>query len=406
MAVVRPLAGVHYDPARVGDMSAVVAPPYDVISRAQQEALHAKSPYNVIRLILPREAERAAAAARTLRAWMDAGILVKDPTPAIYFYSQEFSLPDGSQRRRDGVLCRLRLEEFASGIVRPHERTLPGPKADRLAIIRATGANLSAIFALFARPGERVRDLLGAPDGAAPMIDATDDGGARHRVWRVVDPGAIERFVATLAPETVFIADGHHRYETALAYRDERGGAEPARYVLAFLANMAEEGVVILPTHRLVPPPLRLGAADLERRLRECFAVEPLSAGRARAHGEIDLVLPDRRLRLRPLPAATACLAALPPVVRRLDVAVLHGAILTPLLGVGAEQLEFTHDDDEALAAVAAGRAAAAFLLNPPSIAEVREVCLAGELMPEKSTYFYPKIATGLAFSLVGPPWV
>jgi uncharacterized protein (DUF1015 family) len=406
MAVVRALTGVHYDPARVGEMSRVVAPPYDVISPAQQEALHARSPYNVIRLILPREKDRATVAARTLRSWMADKILMPDPAPAIYFYTQEFALPDGSRRRRDGVLCRLRLEDFASGIVRPHERTFAGPKADRLAILRATGANLSAIFGLYARPGERVRDCFGGIETHPPMIEAGDDTGATHRVWRVTESAAIERFALLLAPETVIIADGHHRYETALAYRDERGSAEASRYVLAFLANMEEEGVVILPTHRLVPAPLRLSATELEQRLRDCFTVAPLPEGRARAHGQIDVALPDRRLRLTALPAAGACVAALPPAVRRLDVAVLHGAILEPLLGVGSDRLEFTHDDAEAFAAVSAGRAAAAFLLNPPSIAEVRDVCLAGELMPEKSTYFYPKIATGLVFSLVGPPWV
>jgi uncharacterized protein (DUF1015 family) len=165
---------------------------------------------------------------------------------------------------------------------------------------------------------------------------------------------------------------------------------------------MEEEGVVILPTHRLVRRPLDALAA----RLGESFAVEPADARRRRAAGEIDCVLPDRRLRLRAGPAARERLRDLPPVLRGLAVELLRRAILEPILGVGPEDLEFTHDDEEAIAAVAAGRAAAAFLLNPPSMAEVREVCLAGEVMPEKSTYFYPKLATGLVFSLVGPPWV
>jgi uncharacterized protein (DUF1015 family) len=140
MAVVRPLAGLRYDPARVGDVGQALAPPYDVITPAEQAELYARSPHNVIRLILPREADRGAASARTLREWIDARLLVPDPAPAVYLYSQRFSLPDGSTRRRDGVICRLRLEDFSSGVVRPHERTLPGPKADRLAILRATGA--------------------------------------------------------------------------------------------------------------------------------------------------------------------------------------------------------------------------------------------------------------------------
>ncbi|TMA94840.1 MAG: DUF1015 domain-containing protein [Deltaproteobacteria bacterium] len=173
MAVIRPLAGLRYDPAHVGDVGLVLAPPYDVISPAEQTALYGRSPQNVVRLILPREPDRGAASARTLRAWVESGVLVREPQPAIYLYSQQFSLPDGSTRRRDGIICRLRLEDFSRGIVRPHERTLPGPKADRLAILRATGANLSPIMGLYDRPGEPVRELVGAAALGPPVIDVS-----------------------------------------------------------------------------------------------------------------------------------------------------------------------------------------------------------------------------------------
>ena len=401
MAVVRPLRALRYDPATVGDVGRVLAPPYDVISPAEQEELHGRSPHNVVRLILPKAADRGAAAARQLREWIDARVLVRDETPAVYLYSQRFTLADGSTHRRDGVLCRLRLEDFAAGVVRPHERTLPGPKADRLALFRATGANLSPIFGLYSRPGERVRELLGAAALGAPAVDV--DGW--HQLWTVSDAAAVARFQEALASETIFIADGHHRYETALAYRDENPGVDEARYVLAYLANMEEEGVVILPTHRLVPRPLRLAPDALEARLRETFELTPAPRGRRR-DGEIDVVLRDRRWRLVARPAATARLRDVPPAVRALDVALLHGAILEPLLGLTAEDLEFTHDDIEAIEAVEQGRAHAAFLLNAPTMHAVRDVCLAGEVMPQKSTYFYPKLATGLVLSLVGPPWV
>src|SRR5438067_1614848 len=180
MAVVAPLNGLRYDPARVGDMADVLAPPYDVITPAEQAELYGRSPYNAVRLVLPRETERAAAAARTLRAWVEERALVPDPEPSVYLYSQRFTLTDGSTRRRDGVLCRLRLEDFASGVVRPHERTLAGPKADRLAIISATGANLSAIFGLYAR-AEPVRALLAGDDLGAPLIDVN----GWHQLWRI-----------------------------------------------------------------------------------------------------------------------------------------------------------------------------------------------------------------------------
>jgi uncharacterized protein (DUF1015 family) len=401
MAVVSPFRALRYDPGRVGDLAAVVAPPYDVISPAQQDALYDRSPYNVVRLILPREAARAEAAAATLRAWMASGVLARDPRPALYFYSQEFSLKDGSRHRRDGVLCRLGLEEFGTGAVRPHERTFPGPKADQLALLRATGAYLSPIFGLYARPRERLRDVTGI-DGA-PFVEIVEDGGEVHRVWRVDDAPAVARVAAALAPETILIADGHHRYETALAYRAERRAGGP-RSILAFLSNMEEEGLLVLSTHRLLRVPPRLAPADFEARLRECFAVEPMTPGRSRPAGAIDVVLPDRRLRLRAREAAQACVSHLPASVRGLDVALLHGAILEPMLGAGSRDLEFTHDDDEAALAVASGRSTAAFLLNPPTVAAVRAVCLAGELMPEKSTYFYPKLASGLVFDLVGEP--
>ncbi len=406
MAVIRALAAVRYDPAHVGDLARVVAPPYDVISPAQQQALYDASPYNVVRLDLAREAERAASAAETLRAWMAAGVLRRDPAPALYVYEQTFRLHDGTVKRREGIVCRLGLEEFSSGVVRPHERTFPGPKADRLALMRATGATLSLIFGLYAAPGASVDAWLGGAPSAPPLIDIARPGGDTDRVWRVTDAAAIARVQAALAPQTVFIADGHHRYETALAYWRERGRPESAGNVLAFLANMDQEGLVILPTHRLVRGPLALDAATLVARLGERFVVEPLPAGRARMAGEIDCVLPDRRLRLRARRGTTDALRAIPAAVRVLDLSLLHGAILEPLLHVRPDGLAFTHEDDEAIAAVTTGEATAAFLLNAPSLAEVRAVCLAGELMPEKSTYFYPKLLSGLVFDLIGPPWV
>ena len=404
MAVVSAFHGVRYDPARVGgDLRRVIAPPYDVISKAQQAELYERSPYNVIRLILAREAEPANVAAACLEEWMESGVLAKDATPALYLYEQTFTLPDGSVHRRTGVLGRLKLEPFSTGVVRPHEKTLSGPKAEQLALMRATGAQLSPIFGLYAKPGQPIRDVIGAPAAAPPTVDVTVEGGERHRLWVVTDPAAIARVAVLLAPETIVIADGHHRYETALKYGAEQGGRVAT--VLAYLGNIAEEGIVILPTHRLVCGALALGGAALEAKLRESFAVEPLPAT-PRPHGAVDVVLPDRRLRLRPLAAATARLSGLSPAIAGLDVALLHRALLEPLLGLRPTDLAFTHDDGEAIAEVAAGRASAAFLLNPPSLEEVRAVCMAGELMPEKSTYFYPKLASGLVFDLVGPPWI
>jgi len=402
MAVVAPFAGVRYDADVVGDMGAVLAPPYDVISEAEQAALYDRSPWNAVRLILARGEDRAARAAATLREWMKEGVLRVDEDPALYLYSQTFRLPDGREKRRDGVICRLRLEDFSSGVVRPHERTFPGPKQDRLALMRATGAYLSPIFGLYARPGETVRDLLGAAGG--PVVDAVGAGGGRHRLWRVTDAAPITRFQAALAAETIYIADGHHRYETGLAYRDERGGAGDSAWIMACLVNMEEEGLVVLPTHRLVKPERSVDAAALTSGFGGRFATEPLADGTPRPDGVIDAILPGTTVRLRPAAGASDAVADLPEAVRDLEVTVLREAILTPL-GLTSEDLFFTHDDAEAREAVASGRAGAAFLMNPPNMAAIRRVCLSGEVMPEKSTYFFPKLADGLVADLVGPPW-
>jgi uncharacterized protein (DUF1015 family) len=297
------------------------------------------------------------------------------------------------------VLCRLQLETFASGIVRPHERTFPGPKADRLALLRATGAYLSPIFGLYAGAGASLREVFGRVAETPPLEDVTDSGGEVHRVWKIADPGVIARIAEALAPESILIADGHHRYETALGYRDE--GGPP--HVLAYLADMHDPGLVILPTHRLVRGALPMDASTLIARLGESFAVEPIPSA-PRGAGEIDCVLPGRRLRLRPLAGALQRIEHLPPPLRALDVALFQHAILEPILGLQTHGLAFTHDDAEAIAAVPS-EASAAFLVNPPSIDAVRAVCLAGEVMPEKSTYFYPKLADGLVFDLFDARW-
>lgn len=402
MAVVAPFAGLRYDAAKVGDIGTVLAPPYDVISTEQQAALYDRSPWNAVRLILARGAERAASAAETLRAWVKESVLRPDHEPALYLYSQTFRLPDGTERRRDGVICRLRLEDFSTGVVRPHERTFPGPKQDRLALMRATGAYLSPIFGLYARPRECVRDLIG--DASAPVIDATGAGGGRHQLWRVTDPARVTRVQAALAAETIFIADGHHRYETGLAYRDECRGAGDTAWIMACLVNMEEEGLVVLPTHRLVAPERAIDAATIATGLGGRFDVETLAPSAARPDGVIDVVLPRRALRLRPAAGAARAVASQPEAVRDLAVTLLREAVFAPLQ-ITSTDLAFTHDDAEAAEAVASGQASAAFLMNPPSMAAIRRVCLSGEVMPEKSTYFFPKLADGLVFDLVGPPW-
>jgi len=400
MAVVSPLTGLRYDPARVGDLGRVLAPPYDVISAAEQAELYARSPYNVIRLILPREPDRAGAAARTLRDWITARVLVPDPEPAIYLYSQRFTLPDGSARRRDGIICRLRLEDFSSGVVRPHERTLPGPKADRLAILRATGANLSAIFGLYARRSEPVRELLGAAALGPPLVDV--DGW--HLLWRVTDRATIARVEAALARETIIIADGHHRYETALAYRDEQraagAAAGPHDLLMAYIVELADEQLTVRAIHRLVSGlPANLDLVDALSPFFDPFEAGPVSGAaslpaRMVDAGALALIRRDQTWLLRPRPDA---------FTDGVDAALDSSRLAAALDALPDHNIAYQHGVDAVVAAVEKGDAQAGFLLRPATVAQIAAAARARRRMPAKTTFFYPKPRTGLVFRRLGP---
>ncbi len=410
MAELRPLRAWRYDPARVGDLAAVVAPPYDVISSEVVGRLYARSPYNVVRLILNREKDPHGAAACALRAWRDDGILVEDPTPAFYYYSQVFEVPRRGRVRRDGLMGVMRLERFESGRVLPHERTLAAPKADRLALLRACRANLDPIFGLVACPGVAFDALLGQALREPPIAEITADS-VEHRMWRIGAPDLVARCGAAVGDRPVLIADGHHRYETALAFRDEMRAACPAagpsapfEFVLTYLCNSEAPGLLILPTHRILP---RARSAEIRAALAaldDLFAVRsfPVAernrfiASVVEGGGDIGCALPDALLVLTLRPGGVERMARHAPVTRRLAVVVLHEIVFPALPPGAATDLVFTHDDEEALDAVAGGRAGAAFLVPAPSADEVRAVAVAGETLPQKSTYFHPKLLTGL----------
>lgn len=410
MADLRPLRAIRYDRERVGDLADVVAPPYDVISGERRRQLCERSPYNAVHLILNPEADPHAAAAREFRSWRDAGILVQDREPAFYFYAQTFTMKPAGQQRRDGIIGVMRLEDFASGRVRPHERTFEGPKADRLRLIRACRANLSPIFGLVSCSGLVLSHLAAPVLRGRADVDVTDDDGVRHQLWRIADAMIGSRWMDVACDEPVVIADGHHRYETALAFRDEMRKAEPAagrdapfEFVLTCISNTEEPGVLVLPTHRVLPAVRLPDVEEMVGALGEIFAAtsyqvserEKFLAGLDGGSARIGCVLPDVLivLTLRADPARV--LGARRPEVRGQAVVLLHDLILSRLR---PGPIEFTHDDGEALDAVASGRAGAAFLVRAPTAKELRAVCLAGETLPEKSTYFYPKLLTGLVF--------
>jgi uncharacterized protein (DUF1015 family) len=420
MIDLRPFRALHYDPAVVGDLVDVIAPPYDVIDDAQLDRLGARSPYNVVRLILNRSADRYAAAAAELAAWRGRGVLVQDHQPALYYYVQDFALADGTRRQRSGVMAAVRLEAFAAGNILPHERTFASAKADRLKLMRACRANLSPIFGVYPHGLDALAPARAHADLRQAWIDVAD-GGERHRVWRLTNAVAIAPLIAGLRGATVFIADGHHRYETALTYRDERraaGDTDPAaphNFVLMYLCAMDDPGLVILPTHRVWRGAL---SGEWLARVGEHFEIERVPgaqvftrlAGETRP-GSLALHSADGtallHLRERDLGAVDRLLSSVHPAVRHLDVTILDAFLLGDVLGVDCARagqegvLTYTHDDRQALDAVDRGGAVAAFLLRPPRMAEVEAACLAGQTMPQKSTYFFPKLQTGLVFHLL-----
>jgi uncharacterized protein (DUF1015 family) len=421
MPDLRPFRALHYNPAAAGDLARVIAPPYDVIDDAQWQRLFARSPFNVVRLILNRAADPYREAAATLAAWRREGVLVADRSPCLYYYVQNFRLPKGEPRERRGLIGAVRLQPFGEGTIYPHERTFARAKEDRLRLLDACRTNLSPIFGVYPDAAGALAPAEAVCAAEAPWIDVVDEVSERQRVWQLARAADIESITAALRDTPVFIADGHHRYETALAYRDRRRAQgdtnpdSPHHFILMYLASMEDSGLAILPTHRiLVRLPSGIQGNWLDR-LRPHFDLEAYPAGGSgvaalmarlndlpgpavglRAAGRDELVL----LRLREPHSLEAILPRLHPSVRSLAVTVLDEWILRRLLGVEAQSglLSYTHREDEALRAVAEGGAAAAFLVRPPSMREVEAVCLGGQTMPEKSTYFYPKLLSGLVF--------
>jgi uncharacterized protein (DUF1015 family) len=436
MAEIAPLTPLRYDLARLkGGLGAVVAPPYDVISPEQRAVLAASDPHNVVRLILPEGEGDAkyANAAELFARWRAEGVLVRDEEPGFYRYDQTFRAPGQSPSspatRRRGFLAAVRLAPFSQRIVLPHERTLSGPKEDRLKLFRATRTNMSPGFMLYRDP----RLELAAPlDTAEPLAEFTTPDGVHHALAKVHARDAVRAIVLGVARSTLLIADGHHRYETAVRYGGEASsaaGEDAARaassagehhYFMTFLANGDDPDLLVFPTHRHVHSLPSFSLDDLTRRAKDFFAVEMLGAGaaaeeileRLRKAGErgpsVAAAAVDGRVALLTLRSDVALdahptLGRQPAVLRRTDVAVLHAGILESVLGITPEaqaaktNLWYPQDAPGSLRELRAGRGQALFLMNATPVAQVREVAEAGEVMPQKSTFFYPKVATGLA---------
>ncbi len=480
MAVVVPFKGLRYNQNTVKNLADVVTPPYDVIDTAAQDRYYKRHPHNVIRLEYGKTGpfdneahNRYTRAAAELSAWLENNVLVSESGPALYFYEQEFTL-EGERKIRSGFICGVRLEPYAKGVILPHEETMPKHKADRLKLMRACRANFSPIFGLFTDPKMNVDSALReAVKESSPDVSFTDETGEIHQMWVVTDPGVICEVQQVMADKRIFIADGHHRYETALNYKREReaaggdgsgaeilsvtgscctgpdgsccsSGKEPAyNYVMMTLVNLYDPGLVALPTHRLVRGVTGLDKKRLVEQLKESFDVEkyPLAKDRNNfqeflrllakkgqvchhdglnsAATETKGTVPHRhvfglytgedQLYLLSLSNEKALYRMMPqdksPAWQGLDVSVLHTLIIEKYLGIcgelraKAEHITYTREEEGALAAVDTGQYQLAFFLNPTLVEEVTAVAAGGEKMPQKSTFFYPKLITGLVIN-------
>ena len=433
MATIRPFRGIRYNPEKIDDLSAVISQPYDRVRHGLQDKYYDLSPYNIVRIIKGKEqagdgeGNNVYTRARdTYQSWLREGILMREEVPALYVLHQTFALPDGSTRTRQGLIAAFELSRFEEGVVLPHERTLSGPKVDRLNLMRATAANFGHIFMLY--PGDRINQLLGAAIEGQPGLDLHElfEHDVTQRFWAVTDPEVIAAVVEEMAPRrNLIIADGHHRYETALNYRDEMRAAHPDappnagfNYRMVTLVSMEDPGLVILPTHRLIHSYGRMDGAAVLERAQEYFNVAP-AADRAALEAALAEAEPAHP-RFGFYDGAYAALTLRDPAVLErllpdrapdwclLDVSVLHEVFIERVLGIDKaaverkENIEYLRDPQMGYDAVDEGQAEFLLVMNPTRMGQVRACTAAGEKMPQKSTDFYPKVISGLVMRPIG----
>lgn len=422
-----PFRGILYNQQQIASLKDVVSPPYDVISPEMQEELYVQSPYNFCRLDLTREnpPERYEIARQTFTSWREHGILTVDSHPAIYLHHQSFILPSGEPVTRRGFFAMRRLEDFSEGGIKPHEKTLAGPKQDRLELMRALEMQLSPVFTLYRDPDNRITNATDSLTQNTPFVDFVSSAEERHQMWKLRDPELINLIDSTLANSPLFIADGHHRYETALNYRNEILSAHPdlpdnaaVRFVLMYFSGMHDPGMTILPIHRALHHLENFSAEDLLNRLSADFQITPMSVqddvkiervlanAPADSHHFFIMAKDPRHTSLISLTkekwlAHPAC-QNLEPALRDLDVTVLHRHVFENILGMseedqaGQKNIIYWKSTKRALEETQKGHCDATFLLNPTRMEQMENVAMAGLKMPQKSTYFYPKIVSGL----------
>jgi uncharacterized protein (DUF1015 family) len=438
MAYIAPFRALRYDPSRV-DLKQVVTQPYDKITPEMQTAYYAASPYNLVRLILGKQESGDqpgnnvySRAANSFSGWRRDGIFLQDSQPSLYNYVQHFTGPNGgAELERRGFIALGKLEDYSNQVVFPHERTLAKPKADRLELLRSTRAHFGQIFMLYSDPASEVEILLRTRSES--LINLRDEYGVQHQVSRISDPGVIELIRGKMRDKKLIIADGHHRYETALNYRNERTEADrrtaspvsasleatgpgPYEMVMMTFVNMDSPGLLVLPTHRVVHGLASFSVNDLRHRASAYFSLEevdPLidakrATGLLRNAGQAGTALlaitADRALLLdTPKALGSGLFEGYSLQQQSLDVVQLHKCLLEGALGVSEEaireekNLTYLRDAAEAIERVRSGAANVAFLMNPVRMRQVRDIAFSGEVLPQKSTDFYPKLLSGLA---------
>lgn len=431
MPNIQPFQGLRYNLAQVGDLSDVVAPPYDVISPEYQDELYAKHPNNVVRLILnkmnPDDDEannRYTRAARTLKDWKAEGVLQRDDQPALYVYHQIFTV-GGKEYCRKGFMCGCEATPFGEGMIFPHEITMSGPKLDRLMLTTACKTNFSQIFGLYPDAENEVQNILeDAVRGEAPL-EATDKDGVVNRMWIVDDPDVVSKVVALMGPKPIFIADGHHRYETACNYRKqvrEQGELtldHPANYVLMVCIAMEDPGLIVMPTHRLFKNVPAFSQEELISKVGDCFRVTTVGEGYRTAHrawAEIEMLEDQGTMALYTAKDGKWNLLQLTeagrekmaevakehqPEWQELGVAILHSLVIDTLLGLkGHEKPKYVHEVEEVVETLKSEPETypLAALVMPATVQQIQDLSMVRERMPAKSTYFYPKLISGFVF--------
>lgn len=442
MAVVAPFRGIIYNSQKMTDLSSVITPPYDVISPEQQDSYHALHPYNIIRVDLgkqnPQDTEkdnRYTRAALLFDLWQREKVLVRDPSPAIYIYKVHYSLPERGDLVRTGLISLVGLEPFDSGVIRPHEQTFSRPKMDRLQLLEHCRAQFCPIFSFYVDPEDAIQNLLSSRAPSQPFIDYNDNQGLRHQVWRVTDPPALKSVQGLFQEKALYVADGHHRYETGLNFKAAMQKHDPHlrkdspfNFTLMFLCNAKDPGLVILPVHRLLCGKAAPDDKVFEERIRRNFQIErfPFAPENRKKVGREFL----DRLKAKGKESPTIGVFTLSPpffylltlkgdylgekgdesvhpLLGKLDVVVLSRLILEKVIGFDREELdhegviEYLSDTQKALETVESGRCRMAFILNPTTIDQIRVIAEASLIMPRKSTFFYPKTPTGLVMNIM-----